>query len=201
MNKTAVLLVRSLEACGAAPDIVENSKRKGEQSQEQVLGWMKREMVAKANEIKRLTDNLETCQAAKRRAIVKLQRAREDCATFKAELQEEQSLRKAGPAPHRHAGDASTHPAPSQPQVAVNLTWGVVHTSSIAAGMCLYWALQHELPSMEYKFLLVCTFMAFFTWLFARLSAPRGFMALLLFGLAWAFMGWSASVKLRTMGH
>lgn len=44
-------------------------------------------------------------------------------------------------------------------QVAVNLTWGVVHTSSIAAGMCLYWALQHELPSMEYKFLLVCTFM------------------------------------------
>ena len=28
MNKTAVLLVRSLEACGAAPDIVENSKRK-----------------------------------------------------------------------------------------------------------------------------------------------------------------------------
>ena len=44
-------------------------------------------------------------------------------------------------------------------QVAVNLTWGVVHTSSVAAGMCLYWALQHELPSMEYKFLLVCTFM------------------------------------------
>ena len=28
MNKTAVLLVRSLEACGATPDIVEASKRK-----------------------------------------------------------------------------------------------------------------------------------------------------------------------------